>query len=226
MGQDTMKTIFSRRSCRLYKRKKIPRELVYRCVEAGMKAPSAGNVQDTVFVVTSKKDIINKLPELCMGQDWISSAPTVIAVCSQPQKMAEWYGERGRHVFSVQNAAASTQNILLSAQASGLASCWIGGFDQEKVDSLFGVKGKGRVEAIVTLGYCKQRIRSKDEKNIELRLFFDSFGNWRYNEDLYRRDYALNIENKVKESFSDSDSFASQLKGSFSDLKEKFSKKK
>lgn len=219
---DAFKAIFSRRSYRRYKRKAVPKDLLYFLVEAGMKAPSAGNLQDFAFIVTSDKKVINQLPEMCMEQTWISSAPAVIVVCSQPQKLAQWYGERGRHVFSIQDASAAAQNILLAAHASGLGACWVGGFDQESVDGLFKTEGKARVEAIITVGYPNERPAPKHEKGIELMMYFDKFGNDTPDKLLKNKDYSLKLEQQLEHAEEKAQSFSDSAKTFVTDVAKRF----
>ncbi|MGM5480854.1 MAG: nitroreductase family protein [Nanobdellota archaeon] len=225
MAMDTFKAIFSRRSYRKFKRKAVPRDLLYFLVEAGMKSPSAGNLQDFAFVVTQDKKIINKLPDMCMDQTWISSAPAVIVVCSQPHKLAQWYGERGRHVFAIQDAAAATQNILLAAHSSGLGACWIGGFDQEKADALFKTEGKARVEAIIPIGYPNERPAPKHEKGIELMMYFDSYGNDKLDKVMLNKDYSVKLEQQLERAEDKAQSFSDKAKIFVTDVAKKFKEK-
>lgn len=164
-----------------------------------MLAPSAGGLQDFRFIVSTDKEVIQKLPELCMDQAWISSAPGIIVVCSQPAKQENWYGERGKHVFSIQNAAAATQNILLAAQDLGLGACWVGGFDQDAVDKLFKAEGKARVEAIITIGYTAYKPDKRHVEDISTMLFFDSYGNNKPDPVGLNKDYSIKIEKKLKQ---------------------------
>lgn len=196
---DVFKAMSSRRSIRLYKNKPVDKDDLFLILEMALKAPSAGNLQDYRFIICNDKATINKLPDICMEQFWMSSAPTVIVVCSQPPVQDEWFGERGRHVFSIQNAAAATQNILLAAHALGLGACWVSGFDQEKIDGLFGVGNQGRVEAVVTLGYPAEKPEKKTEIGVDAGVFFDSFGNNKEDLDLLNKDYSVKIEKRLKE---------------------------
>lgn len=194
---DVIKAIVSRRSIRAYKSKPIDKEDLMMLVEMGIKAPTAGNLQDLRFVVCTEHGTINKLPELCMDQYWIATAPAVIVVCSQPQVQAKWFGERGRHVFATQNAAAATQNIMLSAKSMGLDTCWVGGFNQEGVDKLFGAEGKARVETIITVGYAAEKPDKKNEQPLTASMFFQKFGRTLEDPDAVNNDYSIKLANHL-----------------------------
>jgi nitroreductase/NAD-dependent dihydropyrimidine dehydrogenase PreA subunit len=59
------KVIYSRRSNRLYKKKKVPEDVLRRVVEAGRFAPSQGNSQPWSFVVISDRDLIDRIATEC-----------------------------------------------------------------------------------------------------------------------------------------------------------------
>ncbi len=199
MNIDFFKVLTSRRSIRMYRATPVDEGDLFLLVEMALKAPSAGNLQDYRFIVCTDKKMIYKLPEMCMDQMWMSSAPAVIVVCSQPQEQAKWFGERGRHVFSTQNASAATQNILLSAHALGLGACWVGGFNQEQIDALFGVTGKARVESIITIGYPAEKPQPKEEINISTGMYFNTFGNKKFDKDARNKDYSIKLERFMDE---------------------------
>lgn len=191
---DVLKAITNRRSIRAYKSTKVDKEDLVILIEMGIKAPTSGNLQDLRFILCTDRSIINKLPDFCMDQYWITSAPAIIVVCSQPQVQAKWFGERGRHVFAAQNAAAATQNIMLAAQSLNLSTCWVGGFEQESVDHLFGAEGKARVETIITVGYPAEKPENKNEEPLTASMFFDKYGQSIEDPVAVNNDYSIKLQ--------------------------------
>ena len=57
------KTIYTRRSVRVYKPDPVPREIINRVLEAGRFAPSAGNCQGWKFVVLTNRQLMNELSD-------------------------------------------------------------------------------------------------------------------------------------------------------------------
>ena len=192
------KAITGRRSIRKFKDKALDKDDLFLLVEAGMHAPSAGNLQDFKFIVTIKQDIINKTAELCMEQGWISTAKGLIVICSQPKKQKEWYGPKGDHIFAIQNASAAAQNILLAAHSIGLASCWVSGFDQQKIDNLFGTGSDARVEVILPIGYPNEKPEKRTLEEIDSMMFFDKYGNDKSNLLKLNKDYSAMIEKDLE----------------------------
>lgn len=62
---ETERVIYQRRSGRLYRKKKLGRDLIARVIEAGRFAPSAGNNQPWKFVVIDNPELIRELGRRC-----------------------------------------------------------------------------------------------------------------------------------------------------------------
>lgn len=107
-------------------------------LEAAVTAPTAGNIQPWRFVVVRSPEARERLAQ-AMGQRWATAAPVVIVVCVDPRPCAARYGARGEALYSIQDSAAAVTTILLAAVDRGLASCWIGAFDDEAVREAIGV---------------------------------------------------------------------------------------
>lgn len=59
------RTIFRRRSTRLYSRKPVPEDLLYRIMEAGRYAPSGGNCQPWSFIAITDRDLLDRIGAEC-----------------------------------------------------------------------------------------------------------------------------------------------------------------
>ena len=97
-----------------------------------------------------------KLAEAALGQSMIEEAPVVVVVCSNLKKISR-YGSRGESLYSIQNTAAATQNLILAAWSKGIGSCWIGAFDEGKVRQTLVLPEHVRPLAIVPLGYPAEK---------------------------------------------------------------------
>jgi len=128
-------------------------ETVTKLLEAAIGAPSAGNCQPWYFFVVRNQEIKRALAHAALGQWFLSEAPVVIVVCADPERSALRYGGRGRHLYSVQDTAAATENLLLAAVASGLGACWVGAFDEEEASRALDLPSRLRPVAMVPIGY-------------------------------------------------------------------------
>ena len=166
-----------RRMVRNYTDEPISDQVVERIVEAGRRAPSAGNTQGQSFIVITDQDRRAKVAELAgeagyvaQGFDpWVSRAPAHIVLCVSKQAYLDRYSEADKQgAFEDEwpvpywwvDAGASMQNILLAAVNEGLAAGFLG------VHALDGLKEELRipedvlVTGVVTLGHQADDRRS------------------------------------------------------------------
>ncbi|MEW5734884.1 MAG: nitroreductase family protein [Thermodesulfobacteriota bacterium] len=87
---ETERVIYARRSGRLYRKKKVPRELIRRVIEAGRFAPSAGNNQPWKFVVLDDAAEIAELGRRC------HKALRVVSRLTLPRPFVDKEGVRGK----------------------------------------------------------------------------------------------------------------------------------
>jgi nitroreductase len=120
-------------------------------LEAATTAPSAGNIQPWRFYVVRSEEARERLAQ-AMGQRWATAAPVVIVVCVDPRPCGARYGQRGEQLYAVQDSAAAVHSILLAAVDRGLASCWIGAFDDEAVREAIGAPRPVTPIAVLPVG--------------------------------------------------------------------------
>jgi nitroreductase len=149
---DVFSCIKGRTSVRRFRGDAIRDVVLDRILEAAIHAPSSGNCQDWEFVVVRKAENRARLAEASLGQDMIKEAPVAVVVCSNLRKIAR-YGTRGETLYSIQNTAAATQNMMLAAWNEGIGSCWVGAFDEGKVRQALVLPEHVRPLAIVPMGY-------------------------------------------------------------------------
>jgi nitroreductase len=131
----------------------VPPETVTKLIEAAVRAPSAGNCQPWHFCVVREQETKRALAQAALNQWFLSEAPIVVVACTDPERSAARYGDRGRYLYSVQDTAAATQNLLLAAVASGLSACWVGAFDEEAASRALDLPAHLRPVAIVPIGH-------------------------------------------------------------------------
>jgi nitroreductase len=156
-----------RRSIRKYKTNLIPQEIIDELIEALIWAPSAGNLQSRKFYFIFDEALKTKIAEAAYNQDFISKAPLVIVGCVDENKIKR-YGERGKNLYGICDVSASIQNLMLVATEKGLGTCWVGGFDENKVKEILNLPTHLRPIVIVPVGYPAENPKppkrvSKDE---------------------------------------------------------------
>jgi len=153
MTKDVADAIRERRSIRRFTSDEIPDAALSRLLEAACLAPSAGNRQPWFFYVVKNPDTRQQLAEAAFGQKFLAEAPVVIVICAEPARSAARYGERGANLYCLQDTAAAAMNLMLMAVGLGLATCWIGAFDEEAVRKVLDIPNGLRPVVIVPLGY-------------------------------------------------------------------------
>lgn len=121
-------------------------------LEAATTAPSAGNIQPWRFFVVRSREARERLAS-ALSQRWATAAPVVIVVAVDPRPSAARYGQRGEHLYCIQDTAAAIQTILLAAVDLGLGSCWVGAFDDRAVAEAVGAVPPVTPVAVLPIGY-------------------------------------------------------------------------
>ena len=148
--------IRKRRSVRHFNTKlSVSDEDVSALLEAAIAAPTAGNIQPWRFVVVRSADVRERLAS-ALQQRWAAAAPLVIVVCVDPRPCAARYGDRGEFLYAIQDSAAAVENILLTAVDRGLASCWIGAFDEKAVAAAVGISSPISPVAVLPIGHSAE----------------------------------------------------------------------
>lgn len=152
-GMEIPENIKNRRSIRAFSKRELPEGAAELLVRAACMAPSAGNLQPWEFIAIRDPETKRRLAEAAYGQSFIAEAPLVFLVCAVPGRSSWRYGKRGAELYCIQDTAAATENLLLTATANGLGGCWVGAFDEERAAKAVGAPEGVRPVAIIPIGY-------------------------------------------------------------------------
>jgi nitroreductase len=141
-----------RRSIRKFHKKEIPHSIIDKLKEALIWAPSAGNLQARKFYFVFDIKIKQRLISAALNQKFLAQAPLTIVACTDSQIRLH-YGERGVHLYTIQDVAVSIMGMMLVAHEQGLGSVWVGAFDEHEVSGILNLPHNLRPVAIVPVGY-------------------------------------------------------------------------
>ena len=131
-----------RKSVRQYRQDKpVPDKLIKEIIELAKTAPSAGGIGAYDVILTKER---------ITGQN---DAPVYLIICSDPEKSAQRYGDRGRNLYSLQDATIFGSYIQLIAVDKGLSNVWVGAFREGKLRRTLNIPDHLRPVAIISLGY-------------------------------------------------------------------------
>lgn len=119
MENESLTTIYSRRSVRSFTGEAVSRDDLFKILRAAMAAPSAVNIQPWAFVSVTRRATLDALCSSLPYAKMLDRAGAAIVVCGIPDK-DEIYSKD----YWVMDCSAATENILLACHALGLGAVW------------------------------------------------------------------------------------------------------
>lgn len=144
--------IQARQSVRAFLSKEVEPDKLDAILLAANQAPSAGNLQAYEIHLIRDAKTKQALVKAALDQKFIAQAPVVLIFCAHPARAAK-YGERGRQLYAVQDATIAVAYAQLAATAQGLATCWVGAFDDQQVARAADLPADQRPVAMLPIGY-------------------------------------------------------------------------
>ncbi|MBE3099272.1 MAG: nitroreductase family protein [Planctomycetes bacterium] len=163
---DALEALRTRRSCRRFAARDVPRDLVEKVVDAGRLAATARNDQPWEFVVVTDPAARREIAGMTDYGPFIADAPVCIAVLCTGTK------------YYLEDGSAATQNILLAAHALGLGACWVAGDKKPyapKIAGLLGAPEGARLVALVALGWPEGKLPTPPKRTLPEVLHWEKF---------------------------------------------------
>jgi len=173
---DVFGAIKNRRSVRAFTTEPVSDAEVEKLIDAARWAPSAGNIQPWEFIVVREPEIKSGLCKAAGNQNFIEETPVVIVVCANALRSGQGYGQRGVNLYCLQDTAAATQNMLLAAHALGLATCWVGAFQEEEAREVLKLPTGVRPVAIIPIGHAAHKPRERSRRAVGEIVHHETFG--------------------------------------------------
>jgi nitroreductase len=147
----TWDAIRARRNVRTYTSDPVPQQHVAQIVEAGWRAPSAGNRQHWDFVIVTDPDQLTELATVWQGARHIAGAPAAIALVV-PEPADERSG-----VIDQFDLGQATFAMMLAATDLGIGTGHSSVGDQAKARAILGVPETHLVSFLLGVGYPADR---------------------------------------------------------------------
>lgn len=157
---------------RNYRPDSVDPAAIERIIEAGRRAPSAGNTQGQSFVVVTDPGVRHRIASIAgeaeyvaKGFDpWISRAPVHIVICVSERLYRERYAEPDKTddpnepqdwpvPYWWVDAGASLMAILLAAVAEDLAAGFLGSHAMDSLSAALGIPEDVEPIGVVTIGH-------------------------------------------------------------------------
>ncbi|HQU14869.1 MAG: nitroreductase [Chromatiales bacterium 21-64-14] len=151
---DFFETVRHRHSIRRYQADMLVEpEKLHAILETASSAPSAGDLQAYRIVVVTDQAQRDALRAAAADQPFISEAPVCLLFCADARRSAEQFGERGEKLYALQDATIAAAYAQLAVVAAGMASTWVGRFDEPRVIQALGLDAVLTPVALLSLGY-------------------------------------------------------------------------
>ena len=146
---DFMELAKERYSVRSYSGKPVEQEKIDLILKAAQLAPTAVNFQPQRIYVLKSEEAMAKINRLCRC---IYGAPMVFLICSDERKTWKSQTERGYSSGEMDCSIVCT-HMMLEAWDLGIGSCWVRGFDKNKIAEAYGLPENLEPVAFLPLGY-------------------------------------------------------------------------
>ena len=143
----------ARQSVRMYLNKPLEEDKLQQILKAANDAPSAGNLQSYEIYVVRERQHKLALARAAMDQFFIAAVPVALVFCAHSSRASAKYGERGKRLYSVQDATIACTFAMLAIVSQGLGTVWVGAFDEEGVRKVIGVTEELVPVSILPVGY-------------------------------------------------------------------------
>lgn len=147
MFKNFMELAENRYSVRKFTDRQISQEDMDLILHAGQIAPTAMNAQAHRILVIQSEEALSKVRSLTRFH---YNAPTVLLVCTDTDESYKSVdGVEGGPV----DAAIVTTHMMMEAFDIGVGSCWVRGFDENEVKTVFDLPENIMPVAMLIMGY-------------------------------------------------------------------------
>ena len=175
---ETMKTIYERRSIRVYDGRPVTEEVLEQVLSAALMAPSWKNTQTAGYIVVKTTEMKEKLMEVLppYNAKTVSTAPVTVVMTIRKQRCG--YDRDGSFTtkkedrWEMFDAGIACQTLCLAAWEVGLGTCIMGIYDEEKLPALLNVPEDRYVTAVVSMGYPAEIPVCPKRKNVEEKVTY------------------------------------------------------
>lgn len=158
---DFTEVVKSRRDIRKYRNQPVPEEKLEKLYEALRLAPSGNNHQPYKFVFIRDSKLKKQLVEEACHQESFKDAAVIMVACC----------EKGREF----DTAIAVDHMTLAATNEGLATCWVGWCERDKIKKMLNIPANMEVPIIVPIGYADESPAARPRKSLSELICVDTY---------------------------------------------------
>jgi nitroreductase len=170
---DFYEVVRKRRSFRVYNPDMPEKEKIERILDAARLAPTWANMQGVHYIVVQDSEKVKAVWKAVGQRRKFAEAPMfIVGVISEKGSGMNANGEKYYGV----DFGICFEHLILAATAEGLATCWIGFFNESKIKDILGVPEEYRVLGLTPLGYStKEKEIVTDRKPLSEIVHWEKF---------------------------------------------------
>jgi nitroreductase len=170
---DFYQVVQTRRSHREYKTDVPSEDVITRILNAARLAPTWANMQGMQYIVVNDPELVKDVwRAVNQKQKFIDAPMYIVGIISEK---ASGVSGNGIKYFTV-DFGICFEHLILAATAEGLATCWIGWFNEKKLKQLLLIPEEYRVLGLTPIGYPRtQKGPVEDRKPLSEIVHYNRF---------------------------------------------------
>lgn len=163
---DIFETLDARRSVRAFRGTPPDPGTLDHILQAANMAPSAGNLQAYEIYLVTRPQTRRRLARAAFDQDFLAQAPLTLVFCAHAARSVARYAARGEELYCLQDATIACTFAMLAATASGLASVWVGAFDEAEVRRILALPPQHRPVVLLPVGHAAEQPEARGRREL------------------------------------------------------------
>lgn len=161
--------ILERRTIRKFANKPIEQEKICKMINAARLAPSAANMQPLKYIAVTSPELCEKVFALTKYAGYLEDGTPKEG--EKPMAYIVVLEDKSIGGNPKADAGAAIENIILTAFEDGVASCWVGSVNREKLSEELDLQENLEINSVIALGYpLQQSCEEKFEGDVKYYL--------------------------------------------------------
>jgi nitroreductase len=166
--------IISRRTTRKFEQKKVPKEIIERCVEAARLSPCGSNRQPLKYVIVNDEE---QLKKVFKATRWAGSLPEYNPTENEgPKAYVAILLDKNIRESPGHDAGIAAMSISMVAFDEGIATCMLGGINREMLRKVLEVPEHLDILLLVALGYTAEKQVVEEAEDGKIKYWLDENG--------------------------------------------------
>jgi nitroreductase len=163
--------IKSRRTLRKYLQKEVPKEILYKCVDAARLSPSGANLQPLKYVIINSEPLLNLVFDTLKWAAYLTDykpskdeMPRAYIIILLDKSISKKPGH---------DAGIASMSISMVAFDEGLGSCILGAFNKEELKDVLNLSDGLDIVLVISLGYSSEKSVVEKVRDNDIKYWLD-----------------------------------------------------